>query len=105
MGMPSKAIVLLVPSLLFGIGAPTWPGTADQAAPTNAQVMTASPYTLLGMTSSVLTATDGSPREPKDRCNLNSTPSTTLWAIPTLASSGAIPWAASQPPWGACDKE
>jgi hypothetical protein len=70
MGMSKKAIVVLVPSLLFGIGAPAWSGTAEQAAPINAQVMPASPNgnTLLGMISSVLTDTDTSPRQPKGQC-------------------------------------
>jgi hypothetical protein len=70
MGMSKKAVVLLIPSLLFGIGAPAWSGTAKQAAPTNAQVMPASPNnnTLLGMLSSVLTGTDPDPRQPKSQC-------------------------------------
>jgi len=42
MGISKKAVVVLVPSLLFGIGAPAWSGTAEQAAPIDAQVMPAS---------------------------------------------------------------
>ncbi len=70
MGMSKKAIVVLVPSLLFGIGAPAWSGTAEQTAPIDAQVMPVNPEgnTLLGMISSVLTGTDTSPRQPKGRC-------------------------------------
>src|SRR5689334_12499774 len=67
MGMSKKAVVLLVPSLLFGIGARAWSGGAEQAAPTNAQVMPASPnnHTLLGMLTRVLTPTDTDPPPPK----------------------------------------
>jgi hypothetical protein len=70
MGISKKAIVVLVPSLLFGIGAPAWSGTAEQAAPADAQMVQANPLgnTLLGMLSSVLTATDPSPRQAKGRC-------------------------------------
>jgi hypothetical protein len=69
MGMSKKAVVLLIPSLLFGIGAPAWSGTAEQAAPTNAQVMPASSSnTLLGLLNSVLTGTDPTPRQPKSQC-------------------------------------
>jgi len=70
MGMSKKAIVVLVPSLLFGISAPAWSGTAGQAAPTNAQVMPANSNsnTLLGLLSSILTGTDPGPRQPKDPC-------------------------------------
>jgi hypothetical protein len=70
MGMSKKAIVVLVPSLLFGIGAPAWSGTAEQAAPVDAQVMPAnsSSNTLLGMLKSVLTGTDPGPRQPEGLC-------------------------------------
>src|SRR6516165_7165291 len=70
MGMSKKAIVVLVPSLLFGIGAPAWSGTAEQAAPVDAQVMPAnsSGNTLLVMLSSILTHTDPGPRQPKSQC-------------------------------------
>ena len=71
MGMSRKAIVVLIPSLLFGVSAPAaWSGTAEQAAPTNAQVMPAGPSgnTLLGLLNSVLTGTDPGPREPKNEC-------------------------------------
>lgn len=70
MGMAKKAIVVLVPSLLFGITAPAWSGTAEQAAPIDAQVMPANSNsnTLLGMLNSVLTRTDPGPRQPKDQC-------------------------------------
>jgi hypothetical protein len=71
MGMSKKAIVVLVPSLLFGIGAPAWSGTAEQAAPVDAQVMPANSNsnTLLGMLKSVLTGTDPGSRQPKGQCN------------------------------------
>src|ERR1700751_1820468 len=69
MGMSKKAVVLLIPSLLFGIGAPAWSGTAEQVAPTKAQVMPASSSnTLLGLLNSVLTGTDPTPRQPKNQC-------------------------------------
>jgi hypothetical protein len=70
MGMSKKAVVLLIPSLWFGFGAPAWSGTADQAAPANAQVMPANPQgnTLLGILNGVLTATDPAPRQPKSQC-------------------------------------
>jgi hypothetical protein len=70
MSMSKKAVVLLVPSLLLGIGAPAWSGTAEQAAPIDAQVMPANPEgnTLLNMIGSILTATDTSPRQTKDQC-------------------------------------
>jgi hypothetical protein len=73
MGMPKKAIVVLIPSLLFGFGAPAWSGTAKQAAPTStsAQVMPASPNSnsLLGMVN-WLAATDthAAPRKPDANC-------------------------------------
>ena len=70
MGISKKAIVVLVPSLMFGIGAPAWSGTTDPAAPIDAQVMPVSPRnnTLFNMISSILTATDTSPRQPKAEC-------------------------------------
>jgi hypothetical protein len=70
MGMSKKAVVLLIPSLWFGFGAPAWSGTAGRAAPANAQVMPASPNsnTLLGMLNSVLTGTDPDSRQPKSQC-------------------------------------
>jgi hypothetical protein len=70
MGMSKKAVVLLVLSLLFGIGAPAWSGTAEQATPNNAQVIPANPKgnTLLGMLNSVLPGTDPDPRQPKSQC-------------------------------------
>ena len=70
MSISKKAIVVLVPSLLFGIGAPAWSGTAEQAAPASAQVMPANPRgnTLLGMLNSVLTDTNTTPRVQNDRC-------------------------------------
>jgi hypothetical protein len=70
MGISKKAVVVLVPSLLFGIGAPAWSGTSEQAGPIDAQVMPANPSnnTLLNMISSILTATDTSPRQAKDQC-------------------------------------
>ena len=70
MGMSKKAIVVLVPSLLFGISAPAWSGTAGQAAPTNAQVMPANSTSnmLLEMLKPAWAGTDTSLRQPKDRC-------------------------------------
>jgi len=70
MGMSKKTVLVLVPGLLFGIGAPAWSGTAEQAAPINAQVMPASPKgnTLLGLLNSILTGTDPSPRQSKSEC-------------------------------------
>jgi hypothetical protein len=67
--MSKKAIVVLVPSLLFGIGAPAWSGASDQATP-KAQVTPAgrSDNTLLGMLSSILTATDTGSRKEKNKC-------------------------------------
>ena len=66
-----KAIVLLVPSLLFGLGTPAWSGSTDAAPPINAQVMPAgnpAENSLLGMLSSVLTGTDNTPHQPKNQC-------------------------------------
>jgi hypothetical protein len=70
MGMSKKAVVLLIPSLWFGFGAPAWSGTPDQAAPVDAQVMPANPNgnTMLGMSNSVLTGTDPDPGQPKSQC-------------------------------------
>jgi hypothetical protein len=70
MGMSKKAIVVLVPSLLFGIGAPAWSGTAEHAAPADARIVPANPYgnTLLGMLSSIFTGTDPGPRQSKGQC-------------------------------------
>ena len=70
MRMWKKAVVLLIPSLWFGFGAPAWSGTADQAAPVNAQVMPANPNgnTMLGMLNSALIRTDPEARQPKSQC-------------------------------------
>jgi hypothetical protein len=70
MRIPKKAVVILVPSLLFGLGGPAWSASPDQAAPINAQVMPASPAgnSLLDMLSPILTNTDSSPRQPKQNC-------------------------------------
>lgn len=69
MGISKKAVVLLVPSLLFGIGAPAWAGTAAQAVP-QAQTTSAgiADNSLLGMLKSVLAGADPDPRQPKNRC-------------------------------------
>jgi len=71
MVMSKKALVVLVPSLLFGIGAPAWSGTAEQeGAPIDAEVVPADPEgnTLLNMIGSILTATDTSRRRANDQC-------------------------------------
>jgi hypothetical protein len=70
MGISKKAIVVLVPSLLFGIGAPAWSGTTEQTASADARMVQANPYgnTLLGMLSSILTPTDTSLHQPHGRC-------------------------------------
>jgi len=70
MGTSKKAVVLLISSLWFGFGAPAWSGSADQAAPTSAQVMPANSNgtNLLGVSNWVLTATDPEPRQPKSQC-------------------------------------
>jgi hypothetical protein len=64
MGMSKKAVVVLVPSLLFGIGAPAWLGTARQNAPIHAKVMPACQRgnSLLSLIGSILPATETSPR-------------------------------------------
>lgn len=69
MRMSKAAVVLLIPSLWFGIGAPAWSGTAEQAAP-RAQATSAAiaDNSLLGMFNSVLTGTDPDPRQPKSKC-------------------------------------
>jgi hypothetical protein len=70
MGMSKKAVVLLIPSLWFGFGAPAWSGAADQAAPASVQVVPANANgnNLLGMSNWVLTGTDPEPRQPKSQC-------------------------------------
>ena len=70
MGISRKAIVVLVPSLLFGIGAPAWSGTAEQVAPIDAEVMPVSPQgnTLYDMLGSILTPTDTSPSQTRGHC-------------------------------------
>ena len=69
MDISKKAVVILVPSLLFGIGAPAWSGT-EQGATIDAQVMPAGQHgnSLLSLIGSILTATDTSPRPAKDQC-------------------------------------
>jgi len=70
MGMSIKAVVVLVPGLLFGIGAPAWSGSAEQAAPVEAQVMPANPQSnsLFSVIGSILTATDPGPPQPDSQC-------------------------------------
>jgi hypothetical protein len=70
MRISKKAVVILVPSLLFGLGVPAWSASSDQAAPINAQAMPASPNgnSLLDMLSPILANTDTSPRQPKQNC-------------------------------------
>jgi hypothetical protein len=70
MRISKKAMVLLVPGILFGIGATAWSGNSDQQPAATAQVAPASPYgnTLLGMLSSILTDTDTTPQPKKDQC-------------------------------------
>jgi hypothetical protein len=69
MGKSKKAIVVLVPSLLFGLGAPAWSGTTEQAVPVEAQVMSnPKGNTVLNMLSSILTSTDPTPRQPQGQC-------------------------------------
>jgi len=70
MRISKKAVVILVPSLLFGLGGPAWSASPDQAAPINAQVVPASPNgnSLLDMLNPILTNTDPSPRQPKQNC-------------------------------------
>ena len=69
MGISKKAVVLLVPSLLFGLGARAWSGTAEQAAP-QARATSAgiADNSLLGMLSWVLTGTDPAPRQAESQC-------------------------------------
>ena len=70
MGMSKKAVVLLIPSLWFGLGAPAWSGTSEQAAPQRQATSAAiTDNNLLGMLNWVLTGTDPSPRQPKNQCN------------------------------------
>src|SRR5690348_11856176 len=66
-----KAVMILVPSLLFGVGSPAWSASSDQPAPINAQVVPAdhNNNSLLGLLSPVVTAADPTPRQPKQNCN------------------------------------
>src|SRR5262245_4708654 len=70
MRVSKKAVVLLAPSLLFGLGAPAWSASSDQA-PVNAQVAPANPEgnSLVRILSPILTDTDPPPRQPKQNCN------------------------------------
>jgi hypothetical protein len=70
MSISKKAMVLLVPGMLFGLGAPAWSGSPDRQPAATATMVPASPYgnTLLGMLSSVLTDTDTTPPQRKDQC-------------------------------------
>ncbi len=65
-----KAIVVLVPTLIFGLGAPAWSGTDAKEAPIDAEVLPSSSNvnTLLGLLSSVLTSTDPNPRLATGEC-------------------------------------
>jgi hypothetical protein len=65
-----KAVVILVPSLLFGVGNKAWSASTDQAAPTNAQVApadTSSPG-LLDMLNTILTNSTPAPAVPQHNC-------------------------------------
>jgi hypothetical protein len=70
MHFSKKAVVILAPSLLFGVGTRAWSASSDQAAPINAQVVPANTNVtnLLNLLRPVLTNANPTPAEPRQNC-------------------------------------
>jgi hypothetical protein len=68
MHVSKKALVILVPSLMFGLGALAWSASSDQL-PIDAQVVPAGPNSnsLLYVLKPVATS-DSTPHQPKQNC-------------------------------------
>ncbi|HJU12140.1 MAG TPA: hypothetical protein VJ728_14750 [Candidatus Binataceae bacterium] len=68
----NKAVVILVPSLLFGFGVRAWSASSDQAVAVNAQVVPANPNStsssVLDLLKPVLTHTDRVQRQTSPNC-------------------------------------
>jgi hypothetical protein len=65
-----KAVVILVPTLLFGLGAAAWSASSDDPAALNTPAVAANPASnsLLSILTPVLTGTDPTSRQPKPKC-------------------------------------
>jgi hypothetical protein len=66
-----KAMVLLIPSLFFGVGGQVYSHAAEQAAPIKAEVVAptnASGSSILGAIGTVLKGTDANTRQPRSNC-------------------------------------
>jgi hypothetical protein len=70
MRISTKAVVILMPSLLFGLGAPAWSASSDYAASISAQGVRANPESnsLLSLLTPVLTATKSAPGQLGQSC-------------------------------------
>jgi hypothetical protein len=70
MRMIKQAVVLLVPSLLFGIGVPAWSADSTEAPPVEAQPTTSNAYggSLLGMLNSLRNEVQPNPAQAKQNC-------------------------------------
>jgi hypothetical protein len=71
MRFSKKAVVILMPSLLFALGGRAWSASSDQPVPTSAQIEPANPQdnSLLGVLSPVLRRTDPVPSQPQQNCS------------------------------------
>jgi hypothetical protein len=70
MHVSKKVAVLLIPSLLFGLGAPAWSASSDHATSVNTQIVSANSEgnSLLDLVSPVLTPTDSVAKQPAQNC-------------------------------------
>jgi hypothetical protein len=73
MRVSMKAVVILMPSLLFALGAPAWSASSDYAASTSAQGVRANPQSnsVFDFLTPVLTATAPSSSQPKQSCKVS----------------------------------
>jgi hypothetical protein len=73
MHVSKKAVVILMPSLLFAFGARAWSASSDHAASISAQEVRANPESnsLLGFLAPVLTNTAPISSQPKQSCKVS----------------------------------
>ena len=73
MRVSMKAVVILMPSLLFALGAPAWSASSDHATSISAQEVRANPQSnsLLGFLTPVWTDTTPTPSQPKQSCKVS----------------------------------
>ncbi len=70
MRISRKAVVILIPSLLFGLGAPAWSASSDYATSISAQPVRTNPESnsLLSLLRPVLTETRPTSGQPAQNC-------------------------------------